>query len=158
MKIWLDRWMFLWLSARALQITIVQQHSDLIKYRIKDEDPSHPIVKETYKEYVRKNDKILECRKDAALIAQLRSGYCLSLSHYRNRIDQTKSPTCPACKEEEETVKHWLNCPATVMTRENVFGRSNVSLDTLNKDPAKTLAFAEATLLKRKEPSDAIVA
>jgi hypothetical protein len=44
------------------------------------------------------------------------------------------------------------------MTRENVFGRSNVSLDTLNKDPARTLAFAEATLLKRKEPSDATVA
>jgi hypothetical protein len=82
---------------------------------------------------------------------------CLSLSHYRNRIDQTKSPTCLACREEE-IVKHWLNCPATVMTRENVFGRSNVSLDTLNKDPAKTLAFVEETLLKRKEPSDAIVA
>ena len=27
------------------------------------------------------------------------------------------------------------------------------SMDTLNKDSAKTLAFAEATLLGRKEPS-----
>jgi hypothetical protein len=45
----------------------------IIKYRIKDEDPSDPVVKETYKEYVRKNDKILMCRKDAMPIAQLRS-------------------------------------------------------------------------------------
>ena len=121
----------------------------IIKHQIKDEEPTHPLVSETYKGYVRKNDKILECRKDATLLAQLRAGHCLNLAHYRNRLDQTKSATCPACELEEETVSHWIKCPATIKTREKVFGRADVNLDTLNKDPARILAFAEATLLKR---------
>ena len=121
----------------------------IIKQKIRDEDPVHPVVSETYKGYVRKNDKVLKNRKDATLIAQLRSGHCLSLAHYKNRLDDKTSPTCPECEEEEETVSHWLKCPATIRTRENIFGRMDVSPDTLNKDPLSTLAFAEATLLKR---------
>ena len=120
-----------------------------IRREVKDKDPVHPVVYETYKGYVQKNDKVLKTRKDAALISQLRSGHCLNLAHYKNRLDDKTSPTCPACEEEEETVSHWLKCPATIRTRENIFGRADVSLDTLNKDPISTLAFAEATLLKR---------
>ena len=122
----------------------------IIKSQVKDEDPAHPLIAETYKGYVRKNDNVLESRKDATLIAQLRSGHCLGLAHYRNRLDESKSAVCPACQEEEETVRHWLKCPATIRTRVDIFGKADVSLDTLNKDPARTLTFAEATLLKRK--------
>ena len=73
-----------------------------------------------------------------AVIVQLRSGHCLNLAHYKNRLDDKASPTCPACEEEEETVSHWLQCPATIRTREKIFGREDVSLDTLDKDPTST--------------------
>ena len=121
----------------------------ITKQKITDEDPVHPVVSETYRGYVRKNDKVLKSRKDATLIAQLRSGHCLNLAHYKNRLDDKTSATCPECEEEEETVSHWLKCPATIRTREKIFGRMDVGPDTLNKDPLSTLAFAEATLLKR---------
>ena len=96
----------------------------IIKQKIRDEDPVHPVVSETYKGYVRKNDKVLKNRKDATLIAQLRSGHCLSLAHYKNRLDNKTSPTCPECEEEEETVSHWLKCPATIRTRGKHFWKN----------------------------------
>ena len=92
----------------------------ITKQKITDEDPVHPVVSETYRGYVRKNDKVLKSRKDATLIAQLRSGHCLNLAHYKNRLDDKTSATCPECEEEEETVSHWLKCPATIRTRENI--------------------------------------
>ena len=49
---------------------------------------------------------------------------------------------------EPETVKHWLECPATSMKRLFVFGNMDVPLGTLTKDPDKILAFARETLLK----------
>ena len=110
---------------------------------------SHPLVKETYNGYVRRKDKALKCRKDQSLIAQLRAGHCLMLSHYKNRIDDKKSPIYPDCAKEEETVRHWLKCPAKIRTREDVFGRADVNPDTMNKDPQPILAYAEATLIKR---------
>jgi ribonuclease HI len=121
----------------------------IIKQRIKDDEPSHPLVKETYNGYIRRKDKALKCRKDQSLIAQLRAGHCLMLSHYKNRIDDKKSPICPDCEEEEETVRHWLKCPAKIRTREDVFGRADVNPDTMNKDPQRILAYAEATLIRR---------
>ena len=101
---------------------------------------------------------MLKIRKDATHIAQLRSWHCLA--HFKNRSDDKTSAACPECKEEEEeeekeeeeeeeTVSHWLKYPATIRTRENIFGRMDVSPDTLNKDPFSSLAFAEVTLLKR---------
>ena len=97
--------------------------------RIKDEDPQHHLVYQTYREYIRKKaDSKVESRRDGALLAQLRAGHCLELSHYKNRIDPTKSATCPRCNEEEETVVHWIRCPATIRTREEIFGKSDSEL------------------------------
>ena len=48
---------------------------------------------------------------------------------------------------QPETVEHWLKCPATVMKRQQHFGRGNVDLDILSRDPERSLAFAKATLL-----------
>ena len=99
-------------------------------------------MSETYKGCVRKSaDKKLTGRKDTTLLAQLRAGHCLD--YCKHRIDEKKSTTFPACKEEEETTKHWLSCPATIRTRE-------VNLDTLSALPEKILAYAEETLLKRR--------
>ena len=74
---------------------------------------------------------------------------CVPCNVIRDQHKNQISLTPDDSEEEEETVSHWLQCPATNRTREKIFGRDDVSLDTLNKDPTSTLAFAEATLLKR---------
>ena len=119
------------------------------KAHIKDSDSQHHLVSQTYKGYNRKRaDSKIESRKDGALLAQLRAGHCLHLSHYKNRIDSTKSATCPRCGEEEETVPHWIRCPATIRTREEIFGKSDLNLDILTTNPIEILAFAKKTLLE----------
>ena len=105
------------------------------------------MVAKTYEHISQKRDwKKIESRKDAALIAQLRSGHCLKLAHYRHRIDESKPESCPRCDEALETVTHWLQCPATIQQRMTAFGRASVSLGVLTEDPARALAFAKATL------------
>ena len=51
-----------------------------IKRHIKDQAPTYPLVKATYKDHSVERDKEIPSRKDAALIAQLRSGHCLKLA------------------------------------------------------------------------------
>ena len=64
----------------------------VVRAHIKDEDPEHHVVAETYKGYIRKTaDRQISSRKEGALLAQLRSGHCLELAHYKNRMDRTKS-------------------------------------------------------------------
>jgi ribonuclease HI len=118
----------------------------LIERMVGDPKPKHNLVKETYKFISLKRDEGLKCRKDAALIAQLRTGHCRHLATYRHRIDDTKSPICSNCDEEDETVIHWLKCPATILKRIGIFGKHNISLGTLTQEPLKVLAFAKATL------------
>ncbi len=120
----------------------------LIKRTLKDDDPIHPVVAESYKNLNRKQDRKVGSRKDAAMLAQLRSGHCLELAHYKNRIDQTKSAICNRCELEEETVKHWISCPATRNLREKIFGKTDLDLGILTSDPEKSLAFAGETLRK----------
>jgi len=36
-------------------------------------------------------------RKDATLLAQLRSGYCIRLRAYKQLVDNTVDPNCPRC-------------------------------------------------------------
>ena len=120
----------------------------LIKRTVKDDDPVHPVVAESYKNLNRKREREVGSRKDAAMLAQLRSGHCLELAHYRNRIDQTKSANCSRCELEDETVKHWLSCPATRNLREKIFGKTDLDLGILTSDPEKSLAFAGETLRK----------
>ena len=59
-----------------------------------DPEPQHPVVAETYKEVSTKKDNTVSNRRDACLLAQLRSGHCKQLAHYANRIDEKTSPTC----------------------------------------------------------------
>ena len=55
---------------------------------------------------------------------------------------------CPRCEEEDETVRHWLGCPASMRIREEIFGKANLRLDVLSQQPRETLAYAEKTLMK----------
>ena len=118
----------------------------VIKRLIKDPDPTHHIVKETYKKlHTKKEKKLINSRKEAATLAQLRSGHCLKLAAYQHRIDSTKSDNCPRCQEAAEDIKHWLNCPANIQDRLKIFGRTDVELGALSEFPAKALAYAKAT-------------
>jgi len=118
----------------------------VIKRLIKDPDPTHHVVKETYKNINKKKEKnIIKSRKEAATLAQLRSGHCLKLAAYRHRIDDTKSDICPRCQEAAEDVKHWLTCPANIQDRLKIFGRTDVELGAVTEFPAKALAYAKVT-------------
>ena len=50
-------------------------------------------------------------RKTRRTLAQLRSGFCLSLNDYKHRIGQSDSSICPCCRQEEHTVQHIFECP-----------------------------------------------
>ena len=118
----------------------------VIKRLIKDPDPTHPIVKETYKKlHMKKEKQLIKTRKESATLAQLRSGHCLKLAAYQHRIDSSKSDICPRCQEAAEDVKHWLSCPANIQDRLQIFGRTDVGLGALSEFPAEALAYAKAT-------------
>ena len=118
----------------------------VVKREIKDLPPTPPTVSATYSNYRPARDRKVTSRKDSALLAQLRSGHCLRLGHYANRIDPGKSAKCLHCDEEDETVQHWLACPATRRTRSRIFDSPEVDLGVLTRDIRRTLAYAEATL------------
>ena len=65
----------------------------------------------------------VESRKDAVLLAQIRSGHCILFKSYQHLMDPTVDPTCPRCGEEPHTVEHWLTeCSGTAAARLNIFG------------------------------------
>ena len=95
-----------------LSATVLQEQLPKGSLRFKDEEPVHQVASESYKRYIRKKaDRKINNRSAAALLAQLRSGNCLGLAHYKNRLDPAKSDINPRCEEEDETVGHWLGCP-----------------------------------------------
>jgi hypothetical protein len=121
------------------------------KHFIKDKDPQHEhhVVRESYKGYnIIKADNQISNRKEGALLAQLRSGHCLCLVHYKNRVDTAKSAISTRCEEEDETVKHWIKCPASTRFRESIFRRADVGLDVISTHPKETLAYSERTTLE----------
>ena len=118
-----------------------------IKREVKDPPPQHPTVEKTYKNMsMRRDQKACKSRMDASLLAQLRSGHCLKLAHYKHRIDDSVSDSCPDCSDEPQTVQHWMDCPAHIQKRLQIFGRASVTLGALSEFPAEVLTYARATL------------
>jgi hypothetical protein len=70
------------------------------------------------------------------------------MAHYKNRINPAKSAICARCEEEDETVKHWIKCPASMRLRESIFGRADLGLDVISTHPKETLAYAEKSMLE----------
>ena len=131
----------------------------LILREIQDPPPTHTRTKEIYgnkKGITEKTKKIYKQqqndplpdtpsfkRRDAVLLAQLRSGHCHMLAAYRNVINQDVSPLCPHCNDEFETLEHWLcECPATAVKRIRRFGGAAPPLTVLVDDPLSVLAYA----------------
>ena len=120
-----------------------------IKRQLKDGPIKHARTATVYKHLNRKRDSVaVKSRKDGALLAQLRSGHCLKLQEYRNRIGLEDSPTCPTCGEEDQDVGHWLlRCPGTLPARQSLFDNVRcMSLGTLCENPKKILELAKMTL------------
>ena len=65
-------------------------------------------------------------------LAQLRSGFCSSLTDYRHRIGIADSPLCRKCQNEAESVNHYLSCNYAE------------SAELLWKDPEKAAALTRS--------------
>ena len=113
----------------------------VIKATIIDPPPSDPRTKAIYGS--QRSDVPLS-RKEAVLLAQLRSGHCQRLAAYKHRIDSSTSPICPHCETEEETITHWLTeCPATINKRVREFGGAAPPLSVLVGNPKAVLSYAQ---------------
>ncbi len=54
-------------------------------------------------------------RADAVLLARLRADHTPLLKAYANRLDPSADPLCPLCKQEPQTIEHWLRrCPSAL--------------------------------------------
>lgn len=85
-------------------------------------------------------------RKEAVLLAQLRSGHCRRLAAYHKVIDDTVDPICQRCGQEPETLEHWLqSCAASVESRRLEFGVASPPLKVLFQDPVAVLAFCRGS-------------
>ncbi len=60
---------------------------------------------------------------DAVLLTRLRSGRTPLLKAYVHLLDPAASPTCPLCKAEPQTLKHWLQRLSNLdALRQHTFG------------------------------------
>ena len=82
-------------------------------------------------------------RKEAVLLAQLRSGHCRRFAAFLKVVDDTADTTCPQCGREPETLEHWLQkCAASAARRIAEFGVATPLLSVLVENPGAVLAYA----------------
>ncbi len=86
-------------------------------------------------------------RADAVFLARLRAGHTPLMKAYTNLLDPSADPLFPFCKEEPQTIEHWLRrCPRLDATRQNIFGSPSPPLEVLTTDPERVLALVRVTL------------
>ncbi len=82
---------------------------------------------------------------DAVLLADLRPRRTPLLKAYADSVDPTADPTIPLCKDEPQTLKHWLQrCPNLHVPWQRTFASPSPSLGVLTTYPEKALALARA--------------
>ena len=89
----------------------------------------------------------MHSKKDAVMLAQIRSGHSRLFKVYANLMDHTVDPTCPSCKEAAHTVEHWMHCQSTLAARYELFGTTKPRLELLSEEPSLSVALAKRTLL-----------
>ncbi len=69
------------------------------------------------------------------------------LNAYANLLDPSADPMCLLCKEEPQTIEHWLwRCPRLDATRKNIFVSPSPTLKVLTTGPERVLALTRVTL------------
>ena len=120
----------------------------MIKKIFRDTQPSHERTRQVYESLSISRDKEeIKNRKDAVLLARLRSGHHPGLRAWVHRVDPQVDPSCYICGDPNMDLSHWLvKCPGVSAERMTRFGSHLGSLDWLCKEPAKSVALARATL------------
>ncbi len=81
----------------------------LIRRTDTDPSPNRPRTAMVYEHFLWKADCIATSnRSDAVLLARLRAGHTPLLKAYAHLLNPAADPTCPLCKEEPQTLEHWL--------------------------------------------------
>ena len=102
-----------------------------IRRTLVDPPPEHARTREVYVA----RPPVPSTRKEAVILAQLRSGHSPVLQSYLHRIGVAQTPMCPRCNEAEEDLKHFLqDCPATLGLRILEFGSGRPPLSVLTED------------------------
>ena len=101
-----------------------------------------------YAEYSNKKEMEVSSRNQQSLLAKIRSGHTTLFAAYRNRVDETKDPTCPLCQDAPQDLEHWMTaCAGTLQKRVELFGAEDFDkLSNLTKFPTESIALARATL------------
>ncbi len=124
--------------------------SALIYRILTDPPPCYCRTKEVYTKVFSwpADCRAVSTRRDAVLLARLRAGHTPLLKAYTNQLDTTVDPKCPSCREEPQTVEHWLQrCPYAVALTQQLFGEPSPPLSVLTTNPGSVLARAMKTLL-----------
>ena len=123
----------------------------VIKRHCTDALPTHNRIKISYKGYnPKKEAKVIKKKKDAVLLAQLRSGHSRLFRAYAHLMDPTIDPMCPKCNGEAHTAEHWIQCQATLAIQHQLTGRHDHDLSILSEEPAIAIELARKTLLGSK--------
>ena len=118
----------------------------IVKKAIHDEKTTKAVLLETYRDKPKEKPA---SRKQAVTLAKLRSGHHVGLQACKAIIKKT-DPTCPSCREEPETLAHWLqDCPATAVMRNTIFGDPSPPLSIINTDPGGVMKYVGKTIHKR---------
>jgi len=119
-----------------------------IKRHIRDDPLKRPHHRTIYAAFNRDREMEITNRKDQVDLARLPSGYHPKLQSYQNilRPDET-DPTCPRCKDGEDTVDHWLQeCSTASAAKMKYFGSVKLGHEILAKEPRKAIALAKVTI------------
>jgi ribonuclease HI len=110
--------------------------------------PMHELVRDVYGVHCER-PKPFGNRREAVLLAQLRTGHCSRLAGYARKLSREDEvdPVCPLCREEEQDVTHWLRrCPALSALRREVFECESPPMSSLVTSPGRVLAYAGRSL------------
>lgn len=87
-------------------------------------------------------------RWDRVQLARLRVGHHRGLAAYRALVQPGFDPICPRCRQEPQTMQHWLtDCPAMVTTRLKYLGEPAPDLSVFQSQPRAVVELARVTLL-----------
>jgi ribonuclease HI len=120
----------------------------LIKEKVVDALTNHELLKIAYG---KKPSRIAHNRREAVLMAQIRTGHCALFAAYRHSLNPDVDPLCKRCGGPvEDTMQHWLTeCPALDSHRFACFGSFRTDLEVLASSQEAVAAYTRRTLVPR---------